>query len=138
VFVFHQQVWILGLSSTVGGCVSALIMFILLERQIHGLWSKEFFSPFFRMMVAALVMAISLYIPIKLLDQVVFDTTRTVNLVALTGIAGACGMIMYLILTRLLQVKEALMVIAYTRGKLKGFQLKSDEVKLTETVEEAK
>lgn len=138
VLVMHQDVWILGLSSTIGGFVSAVLMFILLHRKIGGLWSREFFSPFFRMMAAAFVMAVSLYIPIKLLDQVVFDTTRTVNLIAITGIAGGCGMIMYLILTRLLQVKEALMVIAYTRGKLKGFQLKSDEVDLTETVDESK
>ena len=128
----------MGLSSTIGGAVSAFLMFYLLHRRIGGLWSKDFFSPFIRMTGAAFVMAVFLYIPIKLLDQVVFDTTRTINLVFLTGIAGGCGIIMYLVLTRILEVKEALMVLAYMQGKLKGSQFKGDEVRLTETVEEAK
>jgi putative peptidoglycan lipid II flippase len=134
VFVFGLDVWVLGLSSTIGGVFSAIVMFILLHRRIGGLWSKEFFSPFLRMMAAASVMAISLYIPIKLLDQVVFDTTRTINLLVLTGIAGSCGMMMYLALTRLFQVKEALMVMTYVQGKLRGVQVKEDELKMTETV----
>ncbi len=138
VFVLHLDVWVLGLSSTVGGSFSAILMFFLLDRRTGGLWSKEFFSPFLRMMGAAFVMAVILHRVMIGLDQVVFDTTRTVNLLVLTGIAGGCGMIMYLLLTRLLKVREALMVIAYIQGRLKGFQMKSDEVKLTETVEEAK
>jgi hypothetical protein len=84
------------------------------------------------MTFAAVVMAISLYIPIKLLDQVVFDTTRTVNLIVLTGIAGSCGMIMYLILTWVFRVKEAFMVMNYLKvvvekGKNIGFRTSSAE-----------
>jgi putative peptidoglycan lipid II flippase len=134
VFVFGLDVWVLGLSSTIGGIFSAIVMFVLINQRVGGLWSREFFSPFFRMLVAAFVMAVSLYIPIKLLDQVVFDTTRTINLLVLTGIAGSCGMIMYLILTRLLQVKEALMVLTYVNDKIRGKPVKDDEVKLSETV----
>jgi len=137
VFIFHKSVWVLGLSSTIGGIVTSSIMFFVLNKRVGGLWSSAFFSPFARMMLAAFVMAIFLYMPIKLLDQVVFDTTRTINLLVLTGIAGFCGMIMYLILTRLLHVKEALMVISYLHSRFRSNKLSRHDLHLTETVDEA-
>ncbi|MBI3092794.1 MAG: hypothetical protein HYZ02_01000, partial [Candidatus Levybacteria bacterium] len=41
------------------------------------------------------------------LDQLVFDTTRTVNLILLTGISSFAGLSLYLFLTWLFDVKEA-------------------------------
>ncbi len=116
IFVFKMPVWSLGLSATLGGYISAIVLFILLNRRVGNLFTEAFFSPFLRMSLAAFVMAVSLYIPIKVLDQVVFDTTRTVNLLVLTGIASICGMIMYLFLTWLLKVKEAFMILNYLKG----------------------
>lgn len=136
VFVLYWPVWALGLSSTIGGTLSAIALFVLLSKRVVGLWSEEFFVPFVKMSIAALVMAVSLYIPMKLLDQYIFDTTRTVNLLVLTGIAGVCGMMMYLFLTRLLHVKQALMVISYVRGKFVGIPDGVDNVKTTEIVDE--
>lgn len=133
IFVYHLPVWSLGISSTIGGTISAILLFITLNTRLGGrLLSTTFIWPFVRMTFAAVVMAISLYIPIKLLDQVVFDTTRTVNLIVLTGIAGSCGMIMYLILTWVFRVKEAFMVMNYLKvvvekGKNIGFRTSSAE-----------
>ena len=52
------------------------------------------------------MMGVTLYLPIKLLDEVIFDTTHTINLLVLTGIAGLCGMATYLLFTKLLKVEE--------------------------------
>ena len=52
-------------------------------------------------------MAFALYIPLKLLDQLVFDTTKTVNLILLTGISSLIGFSIYFFLTWLLDVHEA-------------------------------
>ncbi|MDQ3098585.1 MAG: murein biosynthesis integral membrane protein MurJ [bacterium] len=125
IYVLKQDVWSLGLSASIGGYIAAIALFILLNRRIGGLFSFAFFSPFIRMSIAALVMAVSLRIPIKLLDQVVFDTTRTINLLVLTGIASVCGMIMYLFLTWLFRVKEAFMILNYIKSVLnKGNDVK--------------
>ncbi|MEK7565458.1 MAG: hypothetical protein AAB506_00225, partial [Patescibacteria group bacterium] len=59
-----------------------------------------------KMIFAALVAGISLYIPMKLLDQLVFDTTRVVPLIALTGTATFAGMTVYLFLTWVLDIEE--------------------------------
>ena len=60
-----------------------------------------------KILTATLVMGVALYIPIKLLDQLVFDTTRTVNLLILTGIASTTGLVAYIFFTWLLDIKEA-------------------------------
>ena len=58
------------------------------------------------MLLATAVMAGMLYIPLKLLDQLVFDTTRTVGLLFLTGTAGFIGLSSYLFLSWVLGVGE--------------------------------
>jgi len=60
-----------------------------------------------KIFLATFFTAFALYIPIKLLDKLVFDTTKTVNLLLLTGISSAAGLILYLFLTWLFDVKEA-------------------------------
>ena len=72
----------------------------------------------------------SLYVPIKLLDQLVFDTTKTVNLLLLTGISSFVGLSLYLFLTWIFNVKEALGFLLLFRriGDWRQVLGKSEEV----------
>jgi peptidoglycan biosynthesis protein MviN/MurJ (putative lipid II flippase) len=83
-----------------------LILLYLLDRKIGTLGTKELFWPFAKISVSAILMGITLYVPIKLLDQVIFDTTRTINLLILTVIAGLCGVVTYLMFTKIFKVEE--------------------------------
>jgi len=58
------------------------------------------------MLVISLITAVFLYIPMKLLDQLVFDTTRTIGLLLLTGIATLVGLLVYIFLSWLLKVEQ--------------------------------
>ena len=62
--------------------------------------------PAFKMVFISLITALFLYIPMKLLDQLVFDTTRTIGLLLLTGIATLVGMTVYILLSILFKVDE--------------------------------
>ncbi|KKP95380.1 MAG: putative peptidoglycan lipid II flippase MurJ, partial [Candidatus Levybacteria bacterium GW2011_GWA2_36_13] len=85
----------------------ALLMFFL-NRRVGGIFNKElFFLPQLKILISAFAMGFALYIPIKLLDQLVFDTTRTINLLLLTGISSIAGFSLYLFLTWFFNVKEA-------------------------------
>jgi hypothetical protein len=66
-------------------------------------------------------MGFALYVPIKLLDQLVFDTTKTINLIFLTGISSVAGLLIYLFLTWLLNVKEA-ETFLYMFRRLSGYK----------------
>ncbi|MGH9858004.1 MAG: hypothetical protein ACRD4B_09190, partial [Acidobacteriota bacterium] len=84
-----------------------LILFFLLERKVGGFEKTALFLSWSKFFISSLLTAFALYIPIKLLDQLVFDTTRTINLLVLTGISSLLGLLFYLFLTWFFDVKEA-------------------------------
>jgi putative peptidoglycan lipid II flippase len=83
------------------------ISLFFLGKKIGGFDNWELFFPMVKISFATLFTGFALYIPIKLLDQLVFDTTKTINLLLLTGISGTAGLLLYLFLTWFFNVKEA-------------------------------
>lgn len=63
------------------------------------------------MLLATSVMGVSLWVPLRLLDKFVFDTTRTLPLIGLTAIVSGIGIIIYLLLSKLLAVAQLQLVI---------------------------
>ena len=110
VFLYHLPVVYLAVSYSIGNLVSVILAFIALERKVGRFELDELAVPFLKMITAAFVMAISLYVPLKFLDQLVFDTTRTINLIILTGIASVSGTLVYLSLCTLFRIKEIFLV----------------------------
>jgi putative peptidoglycan lipid II flippase len=102
----HLDVWALGLSYAIASNISLMLLLFFLNQKIGGFDSEDLFLPALKMLFAATVSAIALYLPIKALDQLVFDTTRTLNLIFLTVIASTFGLLVYLLLVWLLKVKE--------------------------------
>ena len=98
-----------------GSILNFVIMFVFLDIKIGGFPKKEFIISTTKILLATFFTAFALYIPIKLLDQLVFDTTRTVNLILLTGISSFAGLSLYLFLTWLFNVKEATMFVLLFR-----------------------
>ena len=99
-------VWSVALSYSITSIIDMGAMLYLLNKKLGGFDWDSLMIPFTKISFSAILMGFSLYIPLKLLDEVVFDTTRTINLLVLTGIAGAAGMTTYLILTKLFKVEE--------------------------------
>jgi hypothetical protein len=60
-------------------------------------------------------MGLSMYIPMKLLDQLVFDTTRTLNLILLTGTASCIGFATYLLFAWVFNIEEIITFIKFAR-----------------------
>ena len=136
VVVLKFDVWSLGLSYSVASFTSILLLLFLLNKKVNGFPRDLLFNPAFKMTFAAFIAAVALYLPIKALDQLVFDTTRTVNLIMLTGIASFIGISIYILLVWQMKVREL-----YIFGNLLKkfyhlqFKVKTDEiVKETGTV----
>lgn len=104
--VLIWDVWGLGLAYAITTNISLALLLYFLQKKLGGFNFHALFEPALKMLVAATTAAVALYIPIKALDQLVFDTTRTVNLIILTGIASLFGLGVYLLLVWLMQVKE--------------------------------
>ena len=107
VMVQNMSIESIALAYTFANILQLIILIIILNKKVGGFTKTLLLLPPLKIFLASFLTGISLYVPIKLLDQLVFDTTRTINLIFLTGISSLIGLSFYLFLTWLLNVKEA-------------------------------
>lgn len=100
----------LAFGYSVSNIISIILLIIYINKKV-SLPKIEMIISMTKIGLAALIMGVALYIPIKLLDQLVFDSTRTINLLVLTGIASFVGLTAYIFFTWLLDIKEASYII---------------------------
>lgn len=134
IVVLKFDVWSIGFANSISAILSAVLLFWTLHFKVGKFQLKMVLTPLFKMLMATVIMGISLYIPIKLLDQVIFDTTRTVNLLFLTGTSALFALAIYVALVRFLKVRELDTYVELLK-RIGRFQskLKSKEI-LPETV----
>lgn len=134
IVVLKFDVWSIGLANSISALLSGVLLFWTLHFKIGRFNLKAVLVPFFKMLMATIIMGVALYIPIKLLDQVIFDTTRTVNLLVLTTLSFIFALSIYVVVVWFLKVRE---LSTYTElfKRLGSFRtkLKSKEI-LPETV----
>ncbi|MGA2911006.1 MAG: lipid II flippase MurJ, partial [Candidatus Microgenomates bacterium] len=111
IFFYHAGVESIAVAYSIASILNFLILFIFLDRKVGGFDKLSLFKTVSKIFLATFFTAFALYVPIKLLDQLVFDTTKTINLILLTGISSSIGLLLYLFLTWLFDVKEATMFI---------------------------
>ncbi len=135
IVVYKLPVWALAISSVSGDLVYFLLLLALLDYRLH-FNHRQLLFPAVKMFLAALATGIALYIPMKLLDQLVFDTTKTIPLIMLTGVAGAVGLSVYLFLTWLLDIPElkAFLGLVQRLGQIR--QIFTPPAEVLEVVEE--
>lgn len=117
-------IYYLALSFSIGSILGFILMVIALDRKIT-LPKMDIFINSVKITISASIAGVALYIPVKLLDQLVFDTTRTINLFILTGIASFIGLSAYLFFTWLLDIEEFNHIVS----SAKRFTFKSKIIK---------
>ncbi len=131
--ILGLQVWSLGLSFAIASILSSILLFLGLHFKTGGFDLKQVVNPLFKMLMATVIMGASLYIPIKLLDQVIFDTTKTIGLLLLTGLSGLFAIFVYVIMVWFLKVRELktfidLLKKVFFKARTLGTQLKTEEL----------
>lgn len=118
--VLQLPIFFLAAAYSVSNILAIVLLFVLLDRKIM-LPKKQIITASVKIGSCAFLTGIALYIPIKLLDQLVFDTTRTINLILLTGIASLAGFLTYVFFTWIFRIQEASYVLAvlkrFSQGK---------------------
>lgn len=107
IIIFHFGVQSLAIAYSIASVLQLIALFFLLDHKTGGFNKKELLLSSTKFLFATILTGLALYIPLKLLDQLVFDTTRTINLIMLTGISSLAGMTLYLFLTWIFNIKEA-------------------------------
>jgi putative peptidoglycan lipid II flippase len=117
VFVFNLDVLGLGMAISITAFTELLLFVFFLNRRLHCFGGKEFWMPQLKMIAASFFMAVFLYLPFKILDEVVFDTSRTVDLIALTISTASMATLVYVYFSMLFDVQE----LVYLRNLLGRF-----------------
>ncbi|MBW7955215.1 murein biosynthesis integral membrane protein MurJ [Patescibacteria group bacterium] len=130
VFVFKLGVIGMATVLTVANIIEMLLFLYCLDKRVSGFARKEFWIPQIKMIITSFLMAIFLYLPFRILDELVFDTTRTIELILLTLSTGTIGMLVYIYFALLLDIRE-LYIITSLINKFGNWQkplAKSEEV----------
>lgn len=72
-------------------------------------------KPFLKMLLAAVITTISLWVPLRVLDQLIFDTTHTINLIILTIVVVIIGLGVYIFTSYLLNIRELQIFISLAK-----------------------
>ncbi len=117
----------LSLALSVSNLLDFIITYILLTKKIGNLGIGK---KLFKMLSVTALTGFSLWLPMRLLDAFVFDTTRTIPLIVLTLVVSTVGFGVYLLFCRLTKVEELSEVINIVRklGNWRKILASSDEV----------
>jgi putative peptidoglycan lipid II flippase len=135
---FHLGISSLAAAYSFSSIGQVIILLIMLDRKTNGFSKKAVFLSLSKIFAATFFTGIALYLPLKLLDQLVFDTTKTFDLLLLTGISSIVGISLYLFLTWMFNVKEAMtFILLFKRvGNWREILGNSEEVIETATIKQ--
>lgn len=95
VLILHFDVLGLALSTSISSIILAILLLIVLVKQKIFINSHDLYRDATKIIFAGIIMAIFTYVPMKILDKLVFDTARTINLLILTISVSLWGMLAY-------------------------------------------
>lgn len=131
-FVFVLKIGLIGVAiSTTISTIAEMIMFLYcLDGKITGLMGKKFWLPQLKMITASFFMAVFLYLPFRILDELIFNTSRSIELIMLTITTGTIGMLVYIYFAMLFDIRELYILqdILNKIGSWKNALSKSQEV----------
>lgn len=137
VVAVHYTNWgVVGLAWAllISAALELTLFLVLLQGKLRCFTNKDFWWPQLKMIGASFLMAVFLYLPFKILDELIFDTSRTLELIALTLTTSTIGMLVYVYFSLLFDVKE-LDYLAKIFSKMTGWKglLASSKEMIVET-----
>ena len=100
-------VWSFALAFTISSFINVGLLLFYLYKQISEIDSLyDLLYKINRISIASFMMGLALYIPMKIFDEFVFDTTKTIDLIILTVVVTAFGLVAFIILGKIFKFKE--------------------------------
>lgn len=106
VFVFGLGIYGLALAFSISSFVHFLLLFILFNLKKTKFFDRGILFSWLKMLSSSLVAAFFCWCTMRLLDEYVFVTTRTLPLLAVFLISAGIGLTVYLLLSKLFKLEE--------------------------------
>ncbi|MBP9670414.1 murein biosynthesis integral membrane protein MurJ [Candidatus Woesebacteria bacterium] len=106
-FLFVLKSGVIGMAFAI--TVASLIETVVLTSLLYSLANfagTHLLYPTIKMLGITLITSLALWVPLRVLDNLIFDTTRTIPLILLTVTVGLIGMGVYIALSYLFNIKE--------------------------------
>lgn len=104
--VFHLPVWSLAISFSVSMIFNVVVLLFLLHRKIHISQKVFFFQEIVKMLVAGFNSAMITFAVARVLDGLILDTSRTLNVFLLLVIGFGIFSSVYLFLSWFFEIQE--------------------------------
>ena len=117
IFVLGMKVDVsaLGLSTSIASILHAGILLYALDKRVGGFDRRRLIIPFIKITAAAVLMGIILRLALELQEDLIFDTTRTLSLIMLTGVASSLGLFTYLFLAWFFNIEEVILFYRFAK-----------------------
>lgn len=127
----------IAIATSATALIELFLYLVLLNRKVPGFISANFWVPQIKIITAGFFMAVFLYLPFRILDELIFDTSRTIELIALTISTSTIGMLVYIYFAMLFEIKELTILtkLFYTFDKWRKPLAQSKEVLIEATVD---
>ncbi len=106
IYGLKLPVWSLGLSFSISIFINVLILIFILSNKLHGLHNRILFTETFKILITTFITSFFVYEEMKILDGLIFDTTRTINVLFLLLTAGFSYLFLYIFLSWILNIRE--------------------------------
>lgn len=127
VFIFHFPVWALAISFSVSMILNSSILYFILTKKLKGLNNLFLIVESGKMLFVTAISSIVSYFSMKLMDGLIFDLSRTINVFFLLIITGGLFFLLYFFLSWLLDIKE-FYILSKLLLKAKEYQKKVIEI----------
>lgn len=127
ILVAKLPIWSLAISFSVSVIANSTILFIILAARLKNMDISLFIKEIIKMTLASCLASLPAYYLIKLMDNLLLDTTRTINVFVLLASSALLYFLLYLLLSWLLNIQE-MYSISRLFAKAKLFQKKITEI----------
>lgn len=102
----HWPVWSLGISFSISMNINVIILLYILAKKLHGFDLRYFLTETFKIILAGIISGCIVFFSQRLLDGLIFDTTRTINVFFLLLTNGIIFALLYLGMTWVVGINE--------------------------------
>lgn len=127
ILVLKLPVWALAISFSISMTLNVIVLMIILYKKVQGYGLTLLFVETFKICVATLLSSIFVHYVLRLFDNLVLDTSRTINVFFLMVFMSLLYICVYLFLSWMFSIKE-IYIITKMFTKVKEYQKKIVEI----------
>ncbi len=127
IFIFKLPVWSLAISFSIAIVLNVIILLIFFYKKMNGFESLKLIKNTIKIYAISTIAAFFSYEIMKIMDKLILDTTRTINIFFLLLITFIIFLLIYLFLSWLLSIEE-IYILKQLFTKIKQMKNKITEI----------